>query len=233
METLWQTWIVAPLQILVQEVGLFLPKLILFFILLALGFAVGWVFKHLLVWMLGRLNLDDLGRKAGFTDLLRRIGFVDPPAKLAGKAAFGLCVLVFSILALGSLDIHAAEGLLERFFLYLPNLFVAGFLLMVGYFLAAFLARAALIAAVNAGLAAAGWIGRGVRFTVLLLTITMALEQLGIGRGAVVTAFAIILGGVVLALALSFGLAGKDMARDYLEKKLKSTSLEDDDLSHW
>ncbi len=54
----------------------------------------------------------------------------------------------------------------------------------------------------------------------------MALEQLGIGRGAITVAFAILFGGVVLALALAFGLGGKDIAREYLEKKIKGGDKE-------
>ena len=52
METLWQSWVIEPLKILIREVGLFLPKLFLFFVLLILGFAVGWVLKKVVVWVL-------------------------------------------------------------------------------------------------------------------------------------------------------------------------------------
>ena len=73
----------------------------------------------------------------------------------------------------------------------------------------------------NAGFKASGLIGKFVKLTVfLLLAVTMALEQLGIGRGTIIIAFAIIFGGIVLALAIAFGLGGRNIAKDYLEKKL-------------
>jgi hypothetical protein len=84
---------------------------------------------------------------------------------------------------------------------------------------------------VNAGIKLSGLIGKIVKLSVFLLALTMALEQLGIGRGTIVIAFSIILGGVVIALAIAFGLGGKDIAREYLEKKIRCEEKKDD-ISH-
>jgi len=65
-----------------------------------------------------------------------------------------------------------------------------------------------------------------------LLAVTMALEQLDIGRGTIVIAFAIIFGGIVLALAIAFGLGGRDIAKEYLEKKIKGEEEKKDEISH-
>ena len=56
----------------------------------------------------------------------------------------------------------------------------------------------------------------------------MALEQLGIGKETIVIAFAIIFGGIDLFLALAFGLGAKDIAKKYLEKKLKGEEKKDE-----
>ncbi len=55
-------------------------------------------------------------------------------------------------------------------------------------------------------------------------------HQRCIGRGTIIIAFAIIFGGVVLALAIAFGLGGRDIAKEYLEKKLKGEKR--DDIEH-
>ena len=49
-----------------------------------------------------------------------------------------------------------------------------------------------------------------------------------------VAAFAIVFGGAVLALALAFGLGGRDIARTFLEKRLKKDDGAggDDGLKH-
>lgn len=121
--------------------------------------------------------------------------------------------------------------MLERLLLYLPNMVVSAVILFFGYVLGSFLGRTSLIAAVNAGIGISGLIGKLVRITVFMLSAAMALEQLGIGRGTVVVAFAIVLGGIVLALAIAFGLGGRDLARDYLENKLFKKE-EKDSIEH-
>ena len=95
-----------------------------------------------------------------------------------------------------------------------------------------FLGRATLIASVNAGVKFSRLLAKGVKIVVLLLACVMALEQLGIGRGTVIVAFTILFGGFVFALALSFGLGGKEIARQYLEGKFKGGTEEKDDLTH-
>jgi len=56
----------------------------------------------------------------------------------------------------------------------------------------------------------------------------MALEQLGIGKDTIVIAFAIVFGGIIFAFSLAFGLGGKDIAKGYMDRKLKKESNEDE-----
>jgi hypothetical protein len=63
-------------------------------------------------------------------------------------------------------------------------------------------------------------ISRAVQAGVLIFGFAVALEHLSIGRTVVLAAFSITFGGIVLALALAFGLAGKDMARDFLDRSV-------------
>ena len=123
--------------------------------------------------------------------------------------------------------IPTVEKLLATFLLYLPNILVAVVMLMIGYLLGNFLGRAALIAGVNAGIRISGTIGKLVQLAVFILAATIALEQLGIGQDTVVIAFAITFGGIILALAIAFGLGGRDMASEYLDKKFRAAEHKD------
>ena len=108
-------------------------------------------------------------------------------------------------------------------------MFVAASILFFGYVLSNFLGRAALIAAVNAGMKVSGLIGKLVQLSVFILAVTMSLEQLGIGSSAIIIAFALVFGGIVLALAIAFGFGGRDIAREYLEKKMQGKGEEEED----
>src|SRR4030042_1992465 len=118
-------------------------------------------------------------------------------------------LVIFFIIALNALKLPAVDQLLERFLLYLPNVFIAAFLLIVGVLIGNFLGRAALIASVNAGIKQSGLLSRAVKTTVVLFAFVMAMEQLGIGRQAVLAAFTIVFGGLGRGPALGFGLEGK------------------------
>jgi len=59
----------------------------------------------------------------------------------------------------------------------------------------------------------------------------MALDNLGVARSILVAAFSIVGGALALALALAFGLGARDLARRYLEKKLRAES-EDTGIRH-
>jgi hypothetical protein len=68
---------------------------------------------------------------------------------------------------------------------------------------------------------------------ILVLFGAMALEHLGLGTRVVLVAFGILFGGVVLALALAFGLAGRDLAREALRGLARQAGgRQDDGINH-
>ena len=223
--------IIEPLDRSLERVIQFLPSLLTSILILVIGIVIGVLLRVVFLRLFKAINLDGLSEKLGMAEMLHKGGISDTLSTLLSKIIGWLTILVFIIISLSSLDVPAVKRLLEGLFLYLPNVFVAVLILFLGYLLSNFLGRAALIASVNAGIRVSGLIGRVVKFTVFVLSGTMALEQLGIGKETVIIAFAIIFGGIVLAFAISFGLGGRDIAKDYLEKKLLKGE-ERDDIEH-
>jgi len=232
MTNILQRIIIEPLDRFLEKVLHFFPNLLSFILIFVTGIVLGLILKGISARLFRAIKLDRFSEKSGITEMLQKGGVRDSISLILAKFIGWITVISFSIIALRSLHILAVEQILEKFVLYLPNVFVALIILVVGYLLSNFLGRAALIAAVNAGIKISGLIGKLVKLTVFLLALTMALEQLGIGRTTIVIAFAIILGGVVLALAIAFGLGGKDTAKEYLEKKIKGEEEKKDEISH-
>jgi len=118
------------------------------------------------------------------------------------------------------LGIPVLHEQISHLFQLLPEVFVAILILFVGVLSANFLSRAALLSAVNAGYRSPRlWSGL-VRSVIWILAITMALEQIGLAKETVIAAFSIFFGAVMLALAVAFGLGGRDLARLVLERHL-------------
>ncbi len=232
MNNFLQRVIIEPFDRFSERVLYFLPNFLSFILIFTSGIVLGFVLKTILLKLFRVIKLDKFSERSGMVEALKKSGIKEPVSLILSRLIGWLTVIIFSILSLGSLDVPAIERILERFVLYLPNIFVATIILFFGYLLSNFLGRTALIAAVNAGWKVSGLTGNLVKVTVFLLAVTMALEQLGIGRSTIVITFAIIFGGVVLALAIAFGLGGRDIAKDYIEKKIKGEEEKKDEISH-
>lgn len=233
MKNLINKAIIEPLRDALLRLEAFLPNLLTGVIVFVAGLLVAWLVKLLVVKLFKLFKLDAVFTRAGLTDALQKMAVKDPPARLVGRMFFWLVAIIFSILSLSVMKVPLIDELLGKFLLYLPSVFAALVILALGWFLGNFLGRAVLIASVNAGVTVSGLLSKGVKAVVLLFAFVMAFDELGIGRNTVIAGFTIVFGGAVLALALAFGLGGRDLARKYLEKRFeKGGDVEEDDLKH-
>jgi hypothetical protein len=227
-----QRLFIDPFNRFLDNLLIFLPNFLTAVVILFAGLLIGALLKMFFGRLFRAVGIDGLCERIGMNQLLCKSGIKDPLSLLLAKIIGGVTVAIFALIAVQTISVPAVERLLERFFLYLPNVFVALIILIVGYLLSNFLSRAALIASVNAGVRFSGLVARFVRYVILFMSITMALEHLGIGSETVIIAFTIVFSGVVLAFAIAFGFGGRDAARDYLERKLKGAGTDEDDISH-
>jgi hypothetical protein len=115
---------------------------------------------------------------------------------------------------------------------YIPNIIAAGLVLLLGVVVSRVISRSALLAAVNAQWPGARLIAGGVRVLVMTLAVVIALEQLHIGSLPLLVAFAIVFAGIVFALAIAFGLGARDMARQWIEAKVRGSVAEEEVFRH-
>lgn len=210
----------------------FLPNLMSSILILILGFITAWIIRIVVGKIAKLAKADKIISNSDIARMLEKSDIRMSPIKVLRQLLYWTIVFIFAIIALISLKVPAMENLLERFFLYLPNVFIAALLLVIGYLIANFVGRILLITQVNAGVKYAGIISKAVKFLILIFAFAMAIEQLGIGKETVLIAFTITFGGIVLALALALGFGGKDIAKDFLEKKFKGNSKDEDSFKH-
>ena len=235
MSEIWRTAIVASFDKFLGKVVTFLPNLLAMITILVIGFITAWVIKTLLFRFLKAVQFDRVSERWGLTHVLSRGGMAYSPASLVSRFFYWVIVLITLILGINALEVAATQNFIAQFFSYLPNLFAAVIILVIGYLIAIFLGQAALIAAVNAQMESAKLLSRSVRWFIIILSLTMALYHLGIAEKVIVAAFSITFGGIVLALAIAFGWGGRELAKDFLERLYKSKSTkeeEQDQISH-
>ena len=126
--------------------------------------------------------------------------------------------LGFVLVGISVLRIAGLQEQISHLFQLLPQVLIAILILFVGLLAGNFFSRAALLTAVNAGYRSPQLWSGSIRFVIWILAISMALEQIGLARQTVITAFSIVFGALMLALAIAFGLGGQELARQTLER---------------
>lgn len=216
----------------VTGLALFLPRVLSMLVIFAAGFLVALILKFIVRRIFGIASFRKYCDSAGLTRMMRRAA-LPPPVDFLGQVVFWVIWIVFIVLGIDALGISALKEQISRFFMFLPQIFVAMVVLFVGLLIANFLSRATLLAATNANYASARLLSSLVRLLVILFFVTMALEQIGLGRHVVLIAFSIAFGAMMLGTAIAFGLGGRDVARQVLEKQFlkKKSSEKDEEIS--
>ena len=232
MRETWTDILISSFREVMQHLSVAAPRLLALVTLLLVGWVAGIVARRLTVRLLRAADFDGRCGRWGLTASLVRGGVRQPPTLLAGRLAFWMIFLMALLMGIEALEMPATAGLVAVGLRFLPNVIVAGLVMVIGWLLANFLAQAALIGAVNAQVAGAPLIASAVRWLVLVFAGAATLTQLGIAREMVLLAFGISFGGTVLALALAFGLGGKELAREMLESRLRKRDEDGDHLRH-
>jgi hypothetical protein len=232
MGEIWQSAIYDSFNKFLGKVITFLPNLLAMITILIIGFLIAWAIKILLLRFLKAIKFDRVSERWGLTHMLSKGGMSYSPANLLSRFFYWVIVLITLILGINALEVAATQNFIAQFFNYLPNLFAAIIILVIGYLVAIFLGQAALIAAVNAQMESAKLLSRSVRWFIIVLSLTMSLYHLGIAEKVIVSAFSITFGGIVLALAISFGWGGRELAKNFLEKLSKGRDERDKDRDH-
>ena len=207
-----------------ERLAAILPGFLALFTLLVLGLACGWLVRTILARGAHAIGVDRLMERWGVGPSLRRSGLLRAPSELLGLIAFWAVFLVFSSAGVDAITPAGGASATVLLFAFLPHFFAALLIIVVGWLVANFLSRSILIAAVNARVPEARLLARAAHWGVLLFAVATALTQLGIGKEMVLVAFGITFGGLVFALALAFGLGGRDIAASVLARRLRRES---------
>ncbi len=211
--------VMQTLQGLLGAAADFLPRLLAMLIIVIVGWLIALIFKVGLRRILKIVQFDSFSANSGVSQALHKTG-LPGPSELVSRIAFWVVGLCFTVLGVGVLGIAEFHDMIASFFRFVPQIFVALLIIFVGILVANFLSTATLLAAVNADLPFPRLLGGAVRLLIMIVTVIMALEQVGLARTAVLVAFSITFGAVMLALAIAFGLGGRESASRLLQKHL-------------
>jgi len=196
----------------------YLPQLIAAVLLLTVGWVVAKLVRRIAIKLLRTLRLDVVAEKSGIEDFLLRGGVRYTTVTLVANLLYWFIMFTVMLAVLNSLGLQAAAELFNRIILFMPNVLVAVLVLIFGTLLAKIVRGLSFTYLTNIGLEGAAFVSSIAQWAILLFVISAALEQLSIGGQILISAFQIGFGALCLALALAFGLGGKEWAQRILDK---------------
>ncbi len=201
-----------------HQTAMFLPKLLLALVVVLVGWLLAKAARFAVERGLRAVNFNVLTERAGTDNFLQQAGMRGDTTTLFGLVGFWVVILAALIIAFNGLGLTYITDLLQRVVLFTPKLLIAMLLVIFGSYCARFVGNAVQNYCVDAQIPDADVLSRLVRYLIMTLVVMIALSHLEIGGDIVQRTFLIILAGLMLALALAFGLGGKNWAAALLQR---------------
>ena len=210
--------LLEPVRMVLAQIGAFLPRLALAVAVLLAGWLVARMARFAVVKALRAINFNVLAERAGTDGFLQQGGIRSDTTEIFGTLVYWLVLLAALVIAFNSLGLTNITDLLGQLVLFVPKLIVALLIVVFGAYFARFVGNAVFMYCKNAGMQDADLLGKIAQYAIVTFVVLIALEQVNIGGAIVHHSFLIILAGIVLALALAFGLGGQRWAAELLER---------------
>jgi len=208
----------VPLRGLLFEIGNFLPRLGVALLVIVIGWLLAKGLRMGVVKALRALNFHILTERAGIDGFLKQGGTEKDTVEWFGIIVYVLVLIASLIVAFNTLGLTQVTDLLGRVLLFMPRLLVALLVLVFGGYFSRFVANAVQRYFKAAGISDAEILSRIVRYAIMAFVLLLAIDHLDLGGVLIQHTFLILLSGVVLALALAFGLGGRERAAQLIER---------------
>jgi hypothetical protein len=194
-----------------DQLGDYLPRVLGALVLLVVGLLIAILVGRLVRGALVRAGLDRFADRSGTNELLTQAGLGNSLSALIGTAARLTVVIVVCFAALTLLGLALLSSSLNAGILFIPRLFTALALVLIGIVLGAFVR--AWLERTSAQLDFPVAIGPVAQVLVIVLFGLCAAVQIGVTVAPLTAIATVLLGAIAVTLALAFGLGAREIAR--------------------
>ncbi len=196
----------------------FLPALIGALLIVVIGWFVSGFIARLIERGLKALGLELAVERSGIGDFVRRSGTTMTTSGIIAALIKYSIFLIFVQAAAEVLGIPQLTEIINRIILYIPNVIVAMAIIVIGSFIAQFLAGLVRSSVSELGVGNPSLLGKLTQYIVVGFSIIAAIDQLEIAPTLVNTLLIGLIGAVALAVGLAFGLGGREVAGEIARK---------------
>ena len=209
---------VEPVRAFLRQLGDLLPRLLFAIVVLLVGWLIAKAVRYAAVRGLRAVNFHVVTERSGLDGFLRDGGVRADTTELLATLLYWLVILAALVMGFNMLGLTYITDLLGRVVLFVPRVMVALLILVFGAYFGRFVGGAIAAYCRHVHIQDADLLGRLAQYAIVTFVVLIALDQLNIGGDIVRQSFLIILAGLIFALALAFGLGGKEWAAEMLER---------------
>jgi flagellar biosynthesis protein FliQ len=207
-----------PARVFLAQVADFLPRLALALVVLIAGWLIAKMIRFGIARALRAVNFHVVTDRAGIDGFLRDGGIPMDATDILAMLVYWIVILTALLIGFNLLGLTYITELISRVLVFVPKVLVAALILAFGAYFAKFVGNSICAYLRNVHMQDADLLGNLSRYAILTFVVLIALDQTGIGGEIVRQTFLIVLAGLVFALALAFGLGGREWAAELLER---------------
>jgi hypothetical protein len=202
---LWQRILVGA-----EQIGSVVPALVGAAVILLTGYFLARQVQRWADDTLKRLNFNRMASVGGLDEVVGRTGSRLDPVRALAKLIFWLVMLVVILLASTALGLESINEMFGAMLAFIPTLIAGIVIVILGIIVGEFVRG--LIVASAGSVSGVPTVAKLAKGAVILISLFMALQQVGVAEEIVTAAFTLILGAAALAVGLAFGLGNRELA---------------------
>lgn len=203
----------------------FFPKLLFVIVILFFGWLCAKVVCIGVKRILQLTHFDKFADKSGLEAFLQHSEFDLTLSGIISTVVYWLVILLFVITGAKTLGLNEVAEMLHHLVNYLPKIIIAILVMIFGTLLARFVNRLFFSWLHSIKYENALGVSTSAEYIIQIFALFVAIEQLDIATQLFTALFIIVFGSIFLALAIAFGLGGREwaakMIAQYQEKQQK------------
>src|ERR671914_2220302 len=190
----------------------YIPQLIGAIVILIVGYVVARVLQAIVGRVLQGIGFDRWMERGGIKQFFDRAETNQTPASILGALVFWFVFIIAITMAADALGIPQVSAVLGQLIAYIPSIIAAILILILAALLANF------VSGIVRGATGSGLLASVAQYAIIVYAVFAAITELGIAVELTAPTFLIVLGAVALGAAIAFGLGGREVAQDILQK---------------
>ena len=213
LPTNYSDTLIASLNNALLAITLFVPKFLAGLVILLIGIVIASILKKVVVEIFKTLKVEAFLKKYGVPEMKEEFSWTN----ILSEIVRWFVIIIFLIPTAEIWGLSQITGVLNEFLLYLPNVFVAAVIALVGFVFARLTHDVILVSAKGVESQTAATIASVARWAVNIFVLLAVLSQLGVATDLIRILFTGFVAMLAVAGGIAFGLGGQGAAKDVVD----------------